>query len=58
MKKFASAATAILLVALMAMSCMVTVFAATAVDTSQKGSISMLYFQLTVSLTLTARPIP
>ena len=41
MKKFASAATAILLVALMAMSCMVTVFAATAVDTSQNGSISL-----------------
>jgi|GEM_PF-4428742 len=41
MKKFASVAVAVLLVALMAFSCVGTAFAATEVDTSQKGEISL-----------------
>ncbi|MGN1202714.1 MAG: SpaH/EbpB family LPXTG-anchored major pilin, partial [Eubacterium sp.] len=41
MKKFASAATAVLLVALLTVSCFVTAFAATEVDTAQKGSIKL-----------------
>lgn len=39
MKKFASAVTAVLLVALLTVSCFATAFATTTVDTTQKGSI-------------------